>query len=44
MANAMPELKGLADEITDSNDRDGVAIVLKRLTYPPPSLERDPIR
>lgn len=32
------------DEVTDSNDRDGVAIVLERLIYPPPSLERDPIR
>ncbi|CAM3996669.1 HAD family hydrolase [Mesobacillus zeae] len=30
MLNAVQELKGMADEITDTNDNDGVAKVLKR--------------
>ncbi|MBO7939008.1 MULTISPECIES: HAD family hydrolase [Streptomyces] len=33
MANAHPELKALADEVTTSNEDDGVAVVLERL-YP----------
>ncbi|GIP17192.1 haloacid dehalogenase [Paenibacillus montaniterrae] len=32
MGNAIPELKQLADEVTASNDEDGVAIVVERLT------------
>jgi hydroxymethylpyrimidine pyrophosphatase-like HAD family hydrolase len=31
MGNAMNELKVIADEITESNDQDGVAIILERL-------------
>ncbi|MWC29778.1 HAD family hydrolase [Paenibacillus sp. MMS18-CY102] len=31
MGNAIPELKLLADEVAESHDRDGVAIVLERL-------------
>src|SRR5690606_10804719 len=31
MANAHPELKSVADEITLSNEDDGVAVVLERL-------------
>ncbi|WP_338697426.1 HAD family hydrolase [Streptomyces sp. Q6] len=31
MANAHPELKSLADEVTTSNEEDGVAVVLERL-------------
>jgi hydroxymethylpyrimidine pyrophosphatase-like HAD family hydrolase len=31
MANAHPELKAVADEITLSNDEDGIAVVLERL-------------
>ncbi|NBD24166.1 HAD family hydrolase [Paenibacillus glycinis] len=31
MGNAVNELKALATEVTDTNDRDGVAIVLERL-------------
>ncbi|WP_089099521.1 HAD family hydrolase [Streptomyces hyaluromycini] len=31
MANAHPELKALADEITTSNEDDGIAVVLERL-------------
>lgn len=31
MGNAITELKQLADEITESNDQDGVAIILERL-------------
>ncbi|WP_189712421.1 HAD family hydrolase [Streptomyces phaeofaciens] len=33
MANAHPELKAVADEVTTSNEDDGVAVVLERL-YP----------
>ncbi|MEV5608150.1 HAD family hydrolase [Streptomyces sp. NPDC052225] len=32
MANAHPELKAVADEVTASNEEDGVAVVLERLT------------
>lgn len=31
MGNAIPELKELADEITESNDQDGVALILEKL-------------
>ncbi|MGP2438725.1 HAD family hydrolase [Streptomyces sp. JW3] len=31
MANAHPELKAVADEVTSSNDADGIAVVLERL-------------
>ncbi len=31
MGNAAPETKALADEVTASNDRDGVAVVVERL-------------
>ncbi|RII11909.1 Sugar phosphatase YidA [Streptomyces sp. YIM 130001] len=31
MANAHPELKSVADEVTSSNDEDGIAVVLERL-------------
>jgi Cof subfamily protein (haloacid dehalogenase superfamily) len=31
MANAHPELKAVADEVTASNDEDGIAVVLERL-------------
>ncbi|MFV8130214.1 HAD family hydrolase [Streptomyces syringium] len=31
MANAHPELRAVADEITDSNENDGIAAVLERL-------------
>ncbi|MVO99540.1 HAD hydrolase family protein [Paenibacillus lutrae] len=31
MGNAIDELKELATEITDSNDRDGAALVLKKV-------------
>ncbi|WP_159461065.1 HAD family hydrolase, partial [Streptomyces viridosporus] len=31
MANAHPELKAVADEVTTSNEDDGVAVVLERL-------------
>ncbi|MCQ4209917.1 HAD family hydrolase [Streptomyces longispororuber] len=31
MANAHPELKALADEVTSSNEEDGVAVVLERV-------------
>ncbi|MFE6888691.1 HAD family hydrolase [Streptomyces sp. NPDC057694] len=31
MANAHPELKAVADEVTTSNEEDGVAVVLERL-------------
>lgn len=31
MGNAIDELKAIADEVTDTNDRDGVAVVLERL-------------
>ncbi|MEU2867692.1 HAD family hydrolase [Streptomyces olivoreticuli] len=31
MANAHPELKAVADEVTDSNEDDGIATVLERL-------------
>ena len=31
MANAHPELKAVADEVTLSNEDDGVAVVLERL-------------
>ncbi len=30
MGNAIPELKELADEITESNDQDGVALILEK--------------
>jgi HAD superfamily hydrolase (TIGR01484 family) len=35
MANAHPELKAVADEVTASNDEDGIAAVLHRLFGPP---------
>jgi HAD superfamily hydrolase (TIGR01484 family) len=38
MANAHPDLKAVADEITASNDEDGIALVLRRL-FGPPSAE-----
>jgi hydroxymethylpyrimidine pyrophosphatase-like HAD family hydrolase len=31
MANAHPELKAVADEVTSSNEDDGIAVVLERL-------------
>ncbi|MDH6225611.1 hydroxymethylpyrimidine pyrophosphatase-like HAD family hydrolase [Streptomyces sp. MJP52] len=31
MANAHPELKAVADEVTTTNEDDGVAVVLERL-------------
>jgi hydroxymethylpyrimidine pyrophosphatase-like HAD family hydrolase len=31
MANAHPDLKAVADEVTTSNDADGIAVVLRRL-------------
>jgi hydroxymethylpyrimidine pyrophosphatase-like HAD family hydrolase len=31
MANAHPELKAVADEVTLSNEEDGIAVVLERL-------------
>jgi HAD superfamily hydrolase (TIGR01484 family) len=31
MANAHPDLKAVADEVTTSNDEDGIAVVLRRL-------------
>jgi hydroxymethylpyrimidine pyrophosphatase-like HAD family hydrolase len=31
MANAHPELKAVADEVTTSNEDDGVAVVLEGL-------------
>ena len=31
VANAHPEVLSLADEVTASNDEDGVALVLERL-------------
>ena len=34
MANAHPELKAVADEITASNDEDGIAVVLERVFGP----------
>ncbi|MFF4900122.1 HAD family hydrolase [Streptomyces sp. NPDC001068] len=33
MANAHPELKAVADEITSSNEDDGIAVVLERLFH-----------
>lgn len=30
MANAVPELKALADEVTLSNDQDGIAVMLEK--------------
>jgi hydroxymethylpyrimidine pyrophosphatase-like HAD family hydrolase len=36
MANAHPELKAVADEVTASNEDDGIAVVLERL-FPPVS-------
>lgn len=43
MANAHPELKAVADEVTTSNEDDGVAVVLERLfggaePYVPPNV------
>ncbi|WP_175400399.1 HAD family hydrolase, partial [Streptomyces prasinopilosus] len=46
MANAHPELKAVADEVTTSNEDDGVAVVLERLfggaepSVPPHALPR----
>ncbi|AZQ72583.1 MULTISPECIES: HAD family hydrolase [Streptomyces] len=34
MANAHPELKAVADEVTASNEEDGIAVVLERLFGP----------
>lgn len=34
MANAHERLKAVADEITASNDEDGIAVVLERLLQP----------
>jgi hydroxymethylpyrimidine pyrophosphatase-like HAD family hydrolase len=31
MANAHPELRAVADEVTTSNDEDGIAVTLERL-------------
>ncbi|MNT94492.1 putative phosphatase [compost metagenome] len=31
MGNAINELKEIADEVTEGNDQDGVAIILERL-------------
>jgi hydroxymethylpyrimidine pyrophosphatase-like HAD family hydrolase len=31
MANAHDDLKTIADEVTSSNDEDGIAVVLERL-------------
>ncbi|MFI9616015.1 HAD family hydrolase [Streptomyces sp. NPDC052023] len=46
MANAHPELKAVADEITLSNEDDGVAVVLERLLaeaqYGPKTLSMEP--
>jgi HAD superfamily hydrolase (TIGR01484 family) len=39
MANAHPDLKAVADEITASNDEDGTALALRRLFALPPSAE-----
>lgn len=39
MANAHPDLKAVADEITASNDEDGIALALRRLFALPPSAE-----
>ncbi|HVX46482.1 MAG TPA: HAD family hydrolase [Mycobacteriales bacterium] len=36
VANAHPRVREAADEITASNDEDGVALVLERLLAPPP--------
>jgi hypothetical protein len=36
MANAHPELKAVADEVTLSNEDDGIAVVLERLFPCPP--------
>ncbi|MEU9352222.1 HAD family hydrolase [Streptomyces griseoloalbus] len=40
MANAHPELKAVADEVTTSNEDDGVAVVLERLFGGPAGLGR----
>ncbi|MYS28494.1 Cof-type HAD-IIB family hydrolase [Streptomyces sp. SID7804] len=40
MANAHPELKAVADEVTTSNEDDGVAVVLERLFGGPAVLGR----
>ncbi|MBV7696944.1 HAD family hydrolase [Streptomyces sp. TRM70350] len=46
MANAHPELKAVADEITLSNEDDGIAVVLERLLaraqYAPKTLSMEP--
>jgi hypothetical protein len=34
MSNAHPELKAVADEVTLSNEDDGIAVVLERLFMP----------
>ena len=34
MANAHPDLKAVADEVTLSNEEDGIAVVLERLFHP----------
>ena len=40
MANAHPELRAVADEITLSNEDDGIAVVLERLFRGPEDLEQ----
>ncbi|CAM5398792.1 Hydrolase OS=Streptomyces glaucescens OX=1907 GN=SGLAU_19750 PE=4 SV=1 [Streptomyces glaucescens] len=49
MANAHPELKAVADEVTLSNEDDGIAAVLERLygevvrgQYAPKTLSMEP--
>jgi hydroxymethylpyrimidine pyrophosphatase-like HAD family hydrolase len=41
MANAHPELKAVADEVTLSNEDDGIAVVLERLFPCPPVQSRE---
>ena len=43
MANAHPELKAVADEVTLSNEDDGIAVVLERLFSGPPARQRAPL-
>ncbi|WP_040950518.1 Cof-type HAD-IIB family hydrolase [Gorillibacterium massiliense] len=37
MGNAIPELKAVADEVTDSNDQDGVAVILEKILKEQPA-------
>ena len=43
MANAHPELKAVADEVTLSNEDDGIAVVLERLFAGPPARQGAPL-